>query len=55
MPPRVVFHHVAKCAGTTVLKFLEGTAPPEGAAFLEALVGAPDPHGIDRQIGRAHV
>lgn len=48
MAPRVVFHHVAKCAGTTVLKFLEGTVPPERAAFLEALLGFPDPHGADR-------
>ncbi len=29
MLPRVVFHHVHKCAGTTLLKFLAGTAPPE--------------------------
>ena len=48
MPPRIVFHHVPKCAGTTVLKFLEGMVPPERAAFLEALLAIPDPQGIDR-------
>lgn len=48
MLPRVVFHHVHKCAGTTLLKFLAGTAPPERSVFVEALVGTPDPGGVDR-------
>lgn len=48
MLPRIVFHHVHKCAGTTLLKYLEGTAAPERSAFVEALVAAPDPHGTDR-------
>lgn len=48
MLPRVVFHHVHKCAGTTLLKFLAGTAPPERSAFLETLIATPDPDGVDR-------
>jgi len=47
MLPRVVFHHVHKCAGTTLLKFLAGTAPPERSAFVESLVAAPDPDGVE--------
>ena len=48
MLPRVVFHHVHKCAGTTLLKFLAGTAPPERSALVEALIATPDPDGVDR-------
>ena len=48
MLPRVVFHHVHKCAGTTLLKYLQGTASPERSAFVESLVGTSDPHGVDR-------
>jgi hypothetical protein len=47
MLPRIVFHHVNKCAGTTLLKFLEGTTPHERAAHLETLVAGQggDPTG----------
>lgn len=48
MLPRVVFHHVHKCAGTTLLKFLTGTAAPERSALVETLVATPDPDGVDR-------
>ncbi|MFM7520545.1 MAG: hypothetical protein ACKO9B_08765, partial [Planctomycetota bacterium] len=48
MLPRVVFHHVHKCAGTTILKFLEGTTSPQRTAAIERLVGDPDPTGADR-------
>ena len=48
MLPRIVFHHVHKCAGTTLLKYLQGTASPERSAFVESLVATPDPHGADR-------
>lgn len=48
MLPRVVFHHVHKCAGTTLLKYLQGTASPERSAFVETLVATGDPHGVDR-------
>lgn len=48
MLPRIVFHHVHKCAGTTVLKHLSGTAPAERSAFVEELVSVADPHGTDR-------
>jgi len=48
MLPRVVFHHVHKCAGTTLLKFLEGTTAPERTAAIERLVGTPDPDGVER-------
>ena len=48
MPSRVVFHHVNKCAGTTLLEFLEGTTPPERVAAIEQLVAMPDPAGAER-------
>ena len=38
MLPRIVFHHVHKCAGTTLLKFLEGTTAHERACHVEKLV-----------------
>lgn len=47
MLPRVIFHHFNKCAGTTVLKYLAGTAPPERSAFVENLVAMDDPHGVN--------
>lgn len=47
MASRVVFHHVDKCAGTTVLKFLEGTTAPERVAAIEQLVTTLDPTGAD--------
>ena len=50
MLPRVVFHHVHKCAGTTLLKFLEGTTAPERTAAIERLVGTPDPDGVELRL-----
>ena len=49
MLPRVVFHHVHKCAGTTLLKFLQGTTAHERASHVEELVAGQggDPHGTD--------
>jgi hypothetical protein len=49
MLPRIVFHHVHKCAGTTLLKFLEGTTAHERAAHVEELVAGQggDPNGTD--------
>ena len=49
MLPRIVFHHVNKCAGTTLLKFLEGTTPHERAVHVEELVAGQggDPNGTD--------
>jgi hypothetical protein len=45
MLPRIVFHHVHKCAGTTLLKFLEGTTAHERTAHVETLVaGQGGPH-----------
>jgi len=38
MLPRIIFHHVHKCAGTTLLKFLEGTTALERTAHVETLV-----------------
>jgi hypothetical protein len=38
MLPRVIFHHVHKCAGTTLLKFLEGTTARERTAHIETLL-----------------
>lgn len=49
MLPRIVFHHVHKCAGTTLLKFLEGTTAHERAAHVEKLVAEQggDPTGTN--------
>ena len=49
MLPRIVFHHVHKCAGTTLLKFLQGTTAHERAAHVEELVAGQggDPNGTD--------
>lgn len=49
MLPRIVFHHVHKCAGTTLLKFLEGTTSHERAVHLETLVAGQggDPTGME--------
>ncbi|MSR27881.1 MAG: hypothetical protein EXS06_12840, partial [Planctomycetaceae bacterium] len=49
MLPRIVFHHVNKCAGTTLLKCLEGTTTHERAAHVEELVAGQggDPNGTD--------
>ena len=49
MLPRIVFHHVHKCGGTTLLKFLEGTTAHERAAHIEVLVAGQggDPNGTD--------
>jgi len=49
MLPRIVFHHVHKCAGTTLLKFLQGTTAHERAAHVEKLVAeqGADPNGTD--------
>ncbi|MCY3016138.1 MAG: hypothetical protein NT171_15820 [Planctomycetota bacterium] len=49
MLPRIVFHHVHKCAGTTLLKFLEGTTTHERAVHVEELVAGQggDPNGTE--------
>lgn len=49
MLPRIVFHHVHKCAGTTLLKFLEGTTSQERTAHVETLVAGQggDPNGTN--------
>ena len=49
MLPRIVFHHVNKCAGTTLLKFLEGTTTHERAVHVEELVAGQgdDPNGTE--------
>ena len=49
MLPRIVFHHVHKCAGTTLLKFLQGTTAHERAAHVEELVAGQggDPNGTN--------